>query len=168
MLASAPLISAVAADNGTDSSRRVRVAARLAAMTVTVQISRSVPAKVDAIGVPVATSGVVPRSLGLSRAALEKAGFEGKPGQTLALPSATGPTQIAVGIGEPSGLSTTVLRNAAAATVRAAGKRATVATTAGRPGWRRRDEGCAGRRRRSACSPPIATPASRRSRTRAR
>ena len=98
-------------------------------MTVTVQLSRSLPSKVDAVGVPVATTGLVPRSLGLSRAALEKAGFEGKPGQTLVLPSATGATQIAVGIGEPNSLSTTVLRNAAAAVVRAAGKRATIATT---------------------------------------
>ncbi|CAN5503172.1 leucyl aminopeptidase [soil metagenome] len=98
-------------------------------MTVTVQLSRSVPTKVDAIGVPVAATGVVPRSLGLSRAALEKAGFEGKPGQTLVLPAATGPTQIAVGIGDLKALSTTVLRNAAAAVVRAAGKRATVATS---------------------------------------
>ncbi|MEQ1873783.1 MAG: leucyl aminopeptidase [Ilumatobacteraceae bacterium] len=98
-------------------------------MNVTVLISRSVPTKVDAIGVPVATTGAVPRSLGHSRAALEKAGFEGKPGQTLVLPSPTGPTQIAVGIGELGSLTTTVLRNAAAAVVRAAGKRATVATT---------------------------------------
>ena len=98
-------------------------------MTVTVVISRTVPSKVDAVGVPVATVGTVPRVLGLSRAALEKAGFEGKPGQTLVLPSATGPTYIAVGIGEPKSLSTALLRNAAAAVVRAAGKRATVATT---------------------------------------
>jgi len=98
-------------------------------MTATVQLLRTVPTRVDAIGIPVGTTGVVPRSLGLSRAALEKAGFEGKPGQTLVLPSATGSTQIAVGIGELTSLSTTVLRNAAGAVVRAAGKRATVATT---------------------------------------
>ena len=98
-------------------------------MTVTVLISRNVPAKVDAVGVPVATVGVVPRSLGLSRAALEKAGFDGTAGQTLVLPSATGPAQIAVGIGKPGALTTHVLRNAAAAVVRAAGKRATMATT---------------------------------------
>ena len=47
-------------------------------MNVTVLISRSVPTKVDAIGVPVASTGVVPRSLGHNRAALEKVGFEGK------------------------------------------------------------------------------------------
>ncbi len=97
-------------------------------MTVTVQLSRSVPTKVDAVAVPVATEGAVPRSLGLSRAALEKSGFDGSVGQTLVVPSSTGPTQIAVGIGKPGSLSTTVLRNAAAAVVRAIGKRTSIAT----------------------------------------
>lgn len=98
-------------------------------MTVTVLISRTVPSKVDVVGIPVAAVGTVPRGLGLNRAALEKAGFEGKPGQTLVVPSATGPTHIAVGVGEPKSLSTAVLRNAAASLIRAAGKRATIATT---------------------------------------
>jgi leucyl aminopeptidase len=48
-------------------------------MTATVLISRTTPKTVDAVGVPVATSGSVPRSLGLNRAALAAAGFEGKP-----------------------------------------------------------------------------------------
>ena len=99
------------------------------AMTVSVVLARSVPTKADAVGVPVATTGLVPRSLGLSRAALEKAGFDGTVGQTLVIPSATGPAQIAVGIGTPDALTVAVLRNAAAALVRAAGKRTTVATT---------------------------------------
>ena len=97
-------------------------------MTATVLISRTTPKTVDAVGVPVATTGTVPRSLGLNRAALAAVGFEGKPGQTLVLPSATGPTQIAIGIGQPGSLTVQVLRNAAAALVRAAGKRAAVAT----------------------------------------
>ena len=97
-------------------------------MTATVLISRTTPKTVDAVGVPVATTGTVPRSLGLNRAALAAVGFEGKPGQTLVLPSATGPTQIAIGIGQPGSLTVQVLRNAAAALVRAAGKRAVVAT----------------------------------------
>ena len=68
-------------------------------MTATVQIARSAPKTADAVGVPVGTSGAVPRSLGLSRAVLASYGFEGKVGQTLVVPSASGPTHIAVGIG---------------------------------------------------------------------
>ncbi len=70
----------------------------------------------------------MPRSLGLNRAALTAAGFDGKAGQTLVLPSANGPTQIAVGIGDDK-LTAATLRNAAAALARAAGKRASIATT---------------------------------------
>ncbi|HAP77641.1 MAG TPA: leucyl aminopeptidase, partial [Acidimicrobiaceae bacterium] len=54
-------------------------------MTAVVQIVRSAPKTADAVGVPVATTGTVPRSLGLSRAALAAHGFEGKVGQTLLL-----------------------------------------------------------------------------------
>jgi leucyl aminopeptidase len=97
-------------------------------MSVTVHIARSTPKAVDSIGVPVGTRGVVPRSLGLNRAALTAAGFEGKAGQTLVLPSANGPTQIAVGIGDDK-LTAASLRNAAAALVRAAGKRTSIATS---------------------------------------
>ena len=96
-------------------------------MSVTVHIVRSTPRAVDSIGVPVGSSGPVPRSLGLNRAALTAAGFEGKAGQTLVLPSANGPTQIAIGIGDDK-LSVSGVRNAAAALVRASGKRATIAT----------------------------------------
>ncbi|MGA0894117.1 MAG: leucyl aminopeptidase family protein, partial [Ilumatobacteraceae bacterium] len=94
-----------------------------------VQINRSVPKSAQAVGVPVGTSGAVPRLLGLSRAALAAHGFEGKVGQSLAVPSADGPTVIAVGIGDPAKVDTAVLRTAAAGVVRAAGARAVVATT---------------------------------------
>ena len=97
-------------------------------MSATVHIARSTPKAVDSIGVPVGTRGAVPRSLGLNRAALTAAGFDGKAGQTLVLPSATGPTQIAVGVGEDR-LTASTLRNASAALVRAAGKRTSIATS---------------------------------------
>ncbi|MEP7115091.1 MAG: leucyl aminopeptidase [Ilumatobacteraceae bacterium] len=97
-------------------------------MSVTVHIARSTPKAVDAIGVAVGTHGAVPRSIGLNRAALVAAGFEGKPGQTLVLPSATGSTHIVVGIGDDT-LTAAGLRNAAALLVRAAGKRASIATS---------------------------------------
>ncbi len=82
-----------------------------------------------AVAVPVGTTGTVPRALGLSRAALTAAGFDGKPGQTLVIPAAAGATAIAVGVGDPSELTAATLRTAAAAAVRAAGSRASLATT---------------------------------------
>jgi leucyl aminopeptidase len=64
----------------------------------------------------------------MSRSALAGHGFEGKANQVLVLPAVTGPTLIAVGVGDLADISPNVLRAAAAALVRAAGKRATVAT----------------------------------------
>src|SRR3954452_14315699 len=100
----------------------------MSVMTVDVHVARTVPKVVDPVGVPVGTRGPVPRGLGLNRAALTAHGFEGKPGQTLVVPTAVGPTQIAVGMGDEVANPTT-LRNAAAAAVRAAGKRTSMATT---------------------------------------
>jgi leucyl aminopeptidase len=97
-------------------------------MTVNVHLARSTPKVVEAIGVPVGAKGAVPRSLGLNRPALAAAGFEGKPGQTLVVPSATGPALIAVGMGDDD-VTAAGLRNAAAALVRAAGKRTSIATS---------------------------------------
>ncbi|MGZ4790437.1 MAG: leucyl aminopeptidase [Ilumatobacteraceae bacterium] len=97
-------------------------------MTVNVHIARATPRTAETVGVPVAASGAVPRNLGLNRAALVAHGFEGKPGQTLVLPSANGPTIVAVGIGDDR-LTAAVLRNAAAAMVRAVGKRTSIATS---------------------------------------
>jgi leucyl aminopeptidase len=96
---------------------------------ITVEIVKTAPRTVDAIGVPVATSGAVPRQLGLTRAALATHGFEGKSGEVLVVPTATGPTMIALGIGDPAELTANRLRTIAAALVRAAGKRASIATS---------------------------------------
>jgi leucyl aminopeptidase len=98
-------------------------------VTPRIVLARTAPRTADAVGVPVTSEGTVPRSLGMNRAALAANGFEGKPGQTLVLPSATAPAQIAIGIGKLSELSANGLRNAAAAFARAAGKRAALATT---------------------------------------
>ena len=101
---------------------------RLSVMTVDVHIARATPRTAETVGVPVGATGAVPRSLGLNRGALAANGFEGKPGQALVLPSATGPTHIAIGIGDERPTAA-VLRNAAAALVRAAGKRQSIVTS---------------------------------------
>lgn len=97
-------------------------------MALSIESSRSIPRSADAVGLAVATTGVVPRQLGLSRAALTSHGFEGKVGQTLVVPSANGPTYVAVGIGEARKASAKDVRNAAAALARATNRRTHVAT----------------------------------------
>ncbi|MFM2070872.1 MAG: cytosol aminopeptidase [Actinomycetota bacterium] len=98
-------------------------------MSVNIEIVKSLPRTAEVVGVPVFASGAVPRQLGMSRPVLTGHGFDGKAGQTLVLPGAGGPTLIAVGLGDPAALSANGLRNAAAALVRAAGKRGTIATS---------------------------------------
>jgi leucyl aminopeptidase len=99
--------------------------------TITVEVVRALPRTgvPEAIGVPVASSGPVPRPVGMNRAALAANGFEGNAGQVLVVPSGSGPTVIALGVGDPGAVTPTVLRNAAASLVRAAGSRAALATT---------------------------------------
>jgi leucyl aminopeptidase len=98
-------------------------------MPLTIDLARTVPRDVAAVGVPVASDGPVPRALGLSRARLVELGFEGKVAQTLVLPTAAGPTMIAVGVGSKRERTPAAFRNAAAALARAVGKRASLATS---------------------------------------
>ena len=97
-------------------------------MALTVETSRSIPRSADAVGFAVATTGAVPRQLGLTRAALTAHGFDGKVGQTLVVPSSSGPTYIAVGIGDFRKADASDVRDAAAALARAAARRTHVAT----------------------------------------
>jgi leucyl aminopeptidase len=94
--------------------------------SVSVSVVRSVPSAASAVGLAVGTSGAVPRQLGLNRAALDAHGFTGKVGQTLVVPSASGPAYVAVGIGDDPTVAQ--LRDAAAAFARAVPKRAHLAT----------------------------------------
>ena len=64
-----------------ERSREVKVTA----------VSELDEASLGAIGVVVTTDGHLPEGLDLDRAALERAGFEGKPGSTLVLPYGSGP-----------------------------------------------------------------------------
>ena len=111
------------------------LSARLCAMTdasatvssVEVSTARSAPKAATAVGWAVATKGAVPRQLGLSRAALEANGFEGKVGQVLGVPTSDG-LAVAVGIGDPGTIDVGGLRSAAAAFARASSKHAQLAT----------------------------------------
>ncbi len=92
-----------------------------------VNVARAVPAGATAIGVAVGASGAVPRQLGIERAALAAAGFEGKPGQTFVVPRDKNSVMIAIGIGEGR-LDASKLRDAAASFARAAARHANLAT----------------------------------------
>ena len=96
---------------------------------VTVEVVRAASAGVDAVGVPVAVDGAVPKALGLDRGALAAAGFEGKVGQALLVPKSGGPLHVAVGVGPAGKADATALRDAAAAFARAAARATHLATT---------------------------------------
>lgn len=83
-------------------------------------VAAAIPEGVGAIAVPVAEDGEIPSEIGLDREALAAAGFEGKIGQSLIVPTAGGPTKIAVGLGQRDELDAAKLRDAAAAFARAA------------------------------------------------
>jgi leucyl aminopeptidase len=93
---------------------------------VTVSVASTLPSSATALVIPVSTEGV-PSELGFDRAALAAAGFEGKKGQTLVLPRASGPTLVAIGIGTPADVDTATLRDAAAAFTRASASHANLA-----------------------------------------
>ncbi|MCX6517664.1 MAG: leucyl aminopeptidase [Actinobacteria bacterium] len=100
-------------------------------MRTAFSVSKSIPAKVAAIVIPVAASGPVPGGVGLNRAQLSALGFEGRASQTQTLPPAAGKTavRVLVGIGEVRDLDTSVLRNVAATAARACARYESIATS---------------------------------------
>jgi leucyl aminopeptidase len=89
------------------------------ASAATISVASSLPASATALVVPVATDGTVPSELGVDRTALNAAGFAGMLGQTLVMPRGSGPTLVAVGIGDAAQADAAVLRDAAAIFTRA-------------------------------------------------
>ena len=69
---------------------------RLASVTTSTRPASDAPV----IGYLVARDGDDPGEHGLDGVAFEAAGFEGKAGQTIVLPSADGPLTVLVGVGE--------------------------------------------------------------------
>ncbi|WP_223690799.1 leucyl aminopeptidase [Leifsonia poae] len=80
----------------------------------------------DAIGFAVTTDGEVDAALGLDRAALARAGFEGKPGQSLLIATVDGPVVFAVGAGAAGELTADTVRDIAATFARAASSHARI------------------------------------------
>jgi leucyl aminopeptidase len=94
---------------------------------ITVGAASSAPGTATAVGWAVASTGSVPAELGVERAELEAAGFDGSVGAALAVPGGDGPLRVAVGIGEAGVLDAASFRNAAAAFARAAGSHQAIA-----------------------------------------
>ncbi|HEX2119882.1 MAG TPA: leucyl aminopeptidase [Acidimicrobiales bacterium] len=99
-------------------------------MPIAFTLADDVPADAAAVGTPVFAGRVVPPGAvaDLDLAFLAERGFEGKPGEALAVPSGRG-TWVALGVGEPEQVTAETLRRAAAAFVRTAWKDRTGATT---------------------------------------
>ena len=99
-------------------------------MPIAFTLADEVPADAAAVGTPVFAGRVVPpgAAADLDLAFLAERGFEGKPGEALAVPSGRG-TWVALGVGEPDQVTAETLRRAAAAFVRTAWKDRTGATT---------------------------------------
>lgn len=89
---------------------------------ISLHVARTAPADAGAVGVPVGIDGPVADVLGLDRATLAAAGFEGKVGQALLIPRPKEPLAVAVGVGKLEDVDATVLRDAAAAFARTAGR----------------------------------------------
>jgi leucyl aminopeptidase len=97
-------------------------------MPITITVVSKAPADVDVFGCGIGVEGAIPKVVGLTRKALAGHGFEGKVGQLLALPSADGPTVIAVGLGDKEHRTVATLRDAAAALARASAKYTSLST----------------------------------------
>ncbi|HEX6596912.1 MAG TPA: leucyl aminopeptidase [Acidimicrobiales bacterium] len=104
-------------------------------MTFAVIPVDSLPDDVPVLGVPVFKGRTVPAGVDVDLAYLARRGFEGKVGETMAVPSAEGTAVVAVGVGPADKVDGEVLRRAAAAFVRAAWKdeRAALTLLAARP-----------------------------------
>ena len=98
-------------------------------MTISFSLARAVPADAQVLGVPVFAGGRVGHGAELDPRFLAERGFEGRPGETLAIPADDGTTVVAIGMGDSGKVDADALRRAAAALVKAAWKDTRVATT---------------------------------------
>ena len=93
-------------------------------MTILFTVAKTLPPEVDLVDLPIASDHIGDPSIEIDWDFLAAEGFEGKLGQTKVLPTVGGLSLVAVGVGPAKAVTPTVLRKAAAAVARAAGKRA--------------------------------------------
>ena len=99
-------------------------------MPITFTLADELPADAGAVGTPIFRNRTVPAGAAadLDLSFLAERGFEGRPGEALAVPAGRG-TWIALGVGEPGTVTAETLRRAAAALTRTAWRDTKVATT---------------------------------------
>jgi leucyl aminopeptidase len=97
-------------------------------VTITFSLAKEA-GDVDVFGVPVFSGERRSPGVELDEAYLSRRGFEGKPGETLAVPADDGSTIVAIGMGDRNKVDAEAIRRAAGCLVRAAWKNRTIATT---------------------------------------
>jgi len=99
-------------------------------MPITFTLADELPADAGAVGTPVFRGRILPAGAeaDLDLSFLAERGFEGRPGEALAVPAGRG-TWIALGMGDPDKVTAETLRRAAAAFVRSAWRDTKGATT---------------------------------------
>jgi leucyl aminopeptidase len=100
-------------------------------MPVSFSAAAELPADAPLVGVPVFADLTVPAAAGVTVDIefLRRAGFEGRPGQAVALPDLDHGVVVAVGVGPAAAVDGDVLRRAGAALARQAGHVSRLATT---------------------------------------
>ncbi len=96
---------------------------------ITFKVAKTSDSAAKAVGIAVASDGVVAKEVGMTRDQLAALGFEGKVGQTLVLPTSKTRQTIAVGVGELEKATPDVMRTAAAALARAVSKSPSLSTS---------------------------------------
>ena len=100
-------------------------------MRTSFTVSKSVPATVAVIAIPVASDGPVPKEVGLTRAQLTAMGFDGRCCTSLPISPAKGSksARVLIGIGAVKDINESTMRNIGAAAARACAKHGSMATT---------------------------------------
>jgi leucyl aminopeptidase len=98
-------------------------------MPFSAELSKRLPEDVEAVGVPVFSDGLDEAGPDLDWAFLANRGFEGRVGESQAMPGGNGEVLIALGLGRRSEVDAEALRRAGGALARAASRLGTVATT---------------------------------------
>ena len=96
---------------------------------IEIKVLASTPADANVVAVGVASTGAIPRGVGLSRKELSAHGFDAKPGQVFLVPKSEGHSILLVGLGESKTVNVNSLRNTGATIARATTKFESVATT---------------------------------------
>lgn len=96
-------------------------------MSIEFDLTRRVPADVEAIGIPVSAESIGDPASPLDWSFLDKRGFKAKAGEVMASPGANGEFYVALGVGDAGAVDPSVLRRAAAGFARAARRGSAVA-----------------------------------------